>query len=611
MKKLYYEQTSEKKENSEKNLETLEQQLTHFLKTNILLKNLPELHNDIKYQTMSVIQLLTLQTKNIENQLLDILTNNIENEKIVTYLKYIHQKALENTEILLEELLPNQITKSKLKILEQTSFTTIEFYENTNDLWKETIKWLYLLSTYYLIKYIRRLLEIDKIIVKKFKKDPEKLIESSQIANKIYHDKLKEINWIFTWSPIHELEKIQIMELLILLTENFSIEIKGKNKNEAINFLTEIVKKARIKKLDSIVKKILKDSKYRKQITKELLVLSDQIWFMKEFPTIEEVKWRALTIKQSIPPDIIIKQNDRWILKENHSNKDTNLSKPFINFSFVDKLHPNIPLGEISLRLTDDLSDIISKLTPREDYLIENWKIEIKNWTSFTKLSIEQIEKINHPIYKTSQDIRIIRKLLVDWKILWIDKNWKPRIKPNFVEEFLEKRFSDFLIKFTKFLEENNVDTSSLKKHILEVKLAYYTKLLELVEKAIIDIAWEEIRYEINELNIYQIIPKNDEKRKLFKQEISIFFVNQIEENYKRPPKDKVKRFLKNLSRKLNIPKIPLKQFDNDVTKIYRLYKKFFTLIFWNKEKKWLFKTAIFRPILENKVKELKLELNK
>jgi hypothetical protein len=571
-------------------LKNLENKLNSFLNENVILKNLQDLHNDIKNTFLELCKIIFTGEKNS--------LSDKEIKELKKFLPYIHKKSLETAKNLTKNLL--LFKNYNIKILESEIFdwTILEISQKNK---KEILKWFYLLSYYYLIKYVRRLQEVDKIITLKFKKNPEELIHSSQIASDIYNYKLKNLKWIFIWTEMEKKEKIQIMELLILITNNFSIKIWEK----LINFFNNIAENARIKTLESVIKKILKDPKYRKQISEELLVLSDQIWFKKEFLQKEDAKTRAILIKQNIPSELKYKENDRGIIEENHSNKDTNLNKPFINFSFVEKDNPKIPLWEISIRLTDDFSDVIGKLSWRKDYQITNWKVKIINVKSFTRLAIEKIERINHHIYKTSQDIRIIRKLLVDWKILWVNWDWKPKIKQNFVKEFLQKRFEEFLNNFFKIIEKNNILIEKNENNLNQIKLSYYQKLLELTEKAIIDIAWEPFKDKFNELNIYNAIPEKSLERKLFKKYISNLFTTRLLEKKKRITREKMKKNLRKISKKLNIPKIPLSLFDKDVKTLTKLYKSFYEEYYWNNQKRWILNTAIFKPEIEKIISKL------
>ena len=569
------------------NIKKIEENLNYLLENGKILKHLPELHEDLKTSLINFFKII-ISYKQIE-EIKDLRYYYKEHEQ------KIFKKSKETAEKLLYQLTWSEIRKLK-KINNFSNLISNNYLKLANHLEIN----LFILSLYYIIKYINYLIEINNSITKIFKLDSKELIKNFEIAANIQLNQL-EIKPIVN-SSLEDNKIIQLLALTLYnLTNNYQLD-----KERIRNLVSEMLHWARIKDPISGVKKLLKDKKYRKQITKELIHLADIIWFKIAYPEKEAARQSLILFKELIWKEFIIKENDRWLQTINHNNPDTEIDIPFCNITITHKDHPKLPLWEFSFRVEYTFKHLMDIFTKKFPNIItkRKWSYKIKNRPEFVKILIKYYEPINHILYKQAQDIRIIRVMLKDWQILKWVKN--KRDKKSFINNLIDNYRLDFYkeLKNTVF---KKLGINIPEKEELRIKNIYYKYLLNRTDKAITDIAWATFKEkpEIENLNLYKILPKKSEKRKEFIKHISKLLEKLSKDSslFTTPKETKkendIKPKLKKISKILEIPKISWKEFNEDVEKLYHLSKLFY------KHRKNIQETAIFYPIIEKKLQPI------
>ncbi len=333
-----------------------------------------------------------------------------------------------------------------------------------------------------------------------------------------------------------------------------------------IKFLVKHIKKWRFKTLDSAVFKLLKKEKYVESYEKED-ILADQYGFLLQFDNIEDLRKAAnvLIKKYQVFVDdkekklnvvYVNKYNDRWVLDYTADNSDTGEKLlPFVNWWFI---LGNVPLGEISCRFDYKvrLNEILQEYT------------RTRNKPKLVDRLLNEIDEFDHEIYKTSQIIKILRKLFVDKKILPAKRNLKKS-----AEQFIDKKLEYLIKDIRKKFKENWIDIDFTDE---ELKVPILERLAKQTRQAIIDLAWEKTKHYIKTLDSYKKL-SSQEKREYLK-EIS-----------------------KKLLVALNKKQKQIKWFGSEWNKILRRFRKNY---------KEALETSIFYPNLVSKVDYVK-ELEK
>lgn len=450
------------------------------------------------------------------------------NELLLKNIQEIHEEAVSTSKNIYNDLFKDFLPKSHTdenwdKNINQywkIAFLNKDFYKkDISKQWFEIMDSLYLLSINYLISYNVWLRDITKKFSEEISKEKQ-LDWDTQ--TEIY-----KIMWsIKVWNT---LEDTTLRDLLFLIWLKL-------DKNIFYPILKNI-KKWRLKTIESAIKKLLKSPKYRNQFNEEW-ILWDQLWFLVEFDSFDEIESVAKQIHEmSQKSDVFVwKFNDRWIIKKDHTNKDTLTEHPFVNIWFKN----SISLWEISLRFKN--KDLIENLINQEN---------INRYQIFQDLILKD-DNLNHEIYKISQDIKVIRNIFIDNEDI---KKWT-----NFsssVSEYLENKIDLIYKNIKKWIQnifiENNIsfefqinDEVYIKKIILEL-------LEEKIHNVINDIAWDFIIKDVKNTDQYKN-QNNLDKRKYLKRISKIFEKNlNLWQNYKFwNYSDDIKKIFQKYKRKYN-----------------------------------------------------------
>lgn len=482
--------------------------------------------------------------------------NNLDKKQlyILKKIEHIHNQSLKVTEEIIDDLFKDFLAKNfktkdginYIKKYWKIPFLNEELYkENSLSIqWKNIAKDIYLLSVNYITSYYRWLDNISEMFTKslkwKTKIDKNIQIKIQNIASSFSNRNLKE-SWVF------------IIQLLYMIYSSVDEKIFIK--------IEENIKAWRVKTFSSSIKKLLKSSKYRDQFLKEW-VLWDQLGFLCEFKTKKELKDIAKKLyKEYENWKNISKFNDRWILKRKYDNKDTlEWLDSFLN---VWIMKDNIPLWEISLRY--EHNNIICNL-------VENYK-KHNNIQSFFRELIMKIDNLNHEIYKLSQDIKILRQLIVD---IWsLPKQINAESRANkYLKNKVEKIKGDILKHIDNIIKTHKLDINiddSLNNNIISYII--YDILKEKLWYVIHDLAWEKIVDEIKHTNSYKQL--KDTEKIDYLERLSLKYQQQVDYDKK------------------NNWKKTLTNYSEEIKKIYRKYKSNYSKIF---------KTAIFyKQTVKNK----------
>ena len=361
------------------------------------------------------------------------------------------------------------------------------------------IKSLYFLSSVYYLSYFIWLEKIKKVFSVYFKwKIKDEIKEFSSFSNTL-KSKL--------WSDFLDYEENALYILGWILKKHIKPEIAL--------LLLKNLSGARKKTLDSAIFKILKSDKYLNQYSKEW-VLWDQLGFKVVFGDWQKkiLKEMASYFKEQEFKWIVNKFNDRWVLDENHDNKDTlDWLFPFVNIWFFDKGH-NLPLGELSLRYfsKNEIYDLFLNCNTYEEFI--------------AKL-ILKVDDLNHEIYKNSQQIKILRKLFVDKKVLPRKRNFKISVS-KFLDDKEKKAIEDIKNKIFFLLKELKIEFVIENIDLELIIEKQYLKLLkEKVEQVIKDLAWERVLPRIKETSSY--LKLRDIEKKSWLKRLWKYFENSLD----------------------------------------------------------------------------------
>jgi len=463
---------------------------------------------------------------------------------ILNKINTIHQDAIHTTKELIDDLfkefLPQNFKTenwiSYIKKYGNLPFLDENLYKK-NSLsiqWNNIARDLYLLSVNYIISYYRWLENISENFT-------QSLTEKTTIDKKIQ----VEIQNILS-SLKYNLDNPQIF-IQLLYVMNSSVD------KTIFTTIEQNIKVWRVKTFSSAIKKLLKSPKYRDQFLKEW-ILWDQIWLLCEFKDKKQLEDIVKKLYEEFEKwNNISKCNDRWIIEKKHDNKDTvKWINPFANIWII---KDNISLWEISLRYKNN--NIIKDI-------VKTYKNN-KNLQYFFKNLITKVDFLNHEIYKLSQDIKILREIIVDIWTLPKQTNYESRTK-KYLEKKIKNMKSNITNHIQKIIKENNLNINikdSLDQNI--IKYTIYEMLEEKIWLVIHDLAWEQVLSNIKYIKLYKKL-KDTEKRDYLKR-ISLKFKHQIEY-------DKDKKWKNGLT-----------NYSDNIKNIYKKYKNIY-----NKT----FKTAIF-----------------
>lgn len=450
------------------------------------------------------------------------------NELLLKNIQDIHEEAVDTSKNIYNDLfkdfLPNSHTgqnwDKNINQYWKIAFLNKDFYKkDISKQWFEIMDSLYLLSISYLISYNVWL----RNIVKEFWEE----INKEKHLDWKTQEEVYKIMWnIKVWSS---LEDSALRDLLFLIWLKLDKKI--------FSSIIENIKKWRLKTIESSVKKLLKSPKYRNQFCEEW-ILWDQLWFLVEFDSFNEIETVAKKIHEisKSSDSFVPKFNDRWIVKKDHSNKDTLTEHPFVNIWFKN----NIPLWEVSLRYKN--RDLIDNLKNEKN---------ITRYKFFQDLILKD-DSLNHEIYKLSQDIKIIRNIFVDNEEV---KKWT-----NFsssVWEYLKNK-TDWIYKnIKKWIQEVLSENDILFEFQINDELFIREIILKILEdktyKVIKDIAWD---YTIDEIkNTDQYKNQNDNNKREYLKRISSVFEKNLDlwQNYKFwNYSDDIKKIFQKYKRKYN-----------------------------------------------------------
>jgi len=122
---------------------------------------------------------------------------------------------------------------------------------------------------------------------------------------------------------------------------------------------------------------------------------------------------------------------------------------------------------------------------------------------------LEEIDEFDHEIYKTSQEIKILRKLFIDQEILPKKRNLRDSAM-NFIDYKLSFLVKDVKEKLKK--EKININFSDE-----EIQYPILKRLKEQIEQVIFDLAWERVKEKIKQTEKYKNM-QSFEKREYLKQ---------------------------------------------------------------------------------------------
>ncbi len=424
-------------------------------------------------------------------------------------------------------------------------FFSAKFYKKNKDLWKifksygnsafiflnndfynlhnlpeeeKFIKSLYFIWVSYYLSYIVWLFKLHEAYINFMKNNSNE-----------YENKKEEINNILANLKQNDKHYNLLFMQAVLIWSAFS--------KKQLKEISKYVVKWRYKSLESAMFKILKKEKYLNEYKKEL-ILSDQYWFMLSFKNMDDLKkissffranykkfekysWNWNVSKNKI---YVNKYHDRGVIEHTADNKETSDKLlPFFNSSFELWWYWWIPLWEISCRLDYKvkLQEILS------DYNKYKWT----HWANeklATRL-LSEIDIFDHNIYKTSQELKILRKLLIDREVLakktklW--QKWKNKRKMSIpkkrnleksAKDFVDERIDFLLFDIKEKFKQNNIDVAFTDE---EIKYPIYCRLKKQTNKAIIDLAYELTKHWLKQQSFYN--KKTSLEKKEFLKKLS------------------------------------------------------------------------------------------
>ena len=483
---------------------------------------------------------------------------------ITWILRQVDKIAKDATHNLYNELfkffIPNSVKLEKILLPNKTIFDN-DFYLDFKKLnyWEKLIKSLYVLTSIYQLSYVVWLVKINSKFKNILKTNPKIVLKHQKNIQNILTKLNISNNSEFEWKAISQLANMI----------SFAIP------KDIFSILEENLEAVRIKTFESSVLKLLKKNKYVNEYRREN-ILADQIWFLfrfKKFDNLQKI-WKILlteykvfeiidflietiwvdnaqiskkfkkerldvdNLKLILSEDIsdnnkiykiislyfpkyknhsifINKFNDRWVIWKKFDNKDTidNII-PFLNtwYIFVDKeISNNLQLWELSFRTNEDkiISDILQDKvlkTKREKLLV----------------LISKIDSLNHWIYKISEEIKILRKLFVDDKIVRSKKNINSWSK-KFLNDKLIQLNKDIKIKIKDRYDSISFDNDDIEYVVLKI-------LGWKVHNVIKELAWEKTKENVIHNSVEYENLAYIEKKELLKK-MWIQFLNALDKN--------------------------------------------------------------------------------
>ena len=472
-------------------------------------------------------------------------------EKVVLEnLWEINKRSKESVKKLVEELFSHFLPKAfkvddYLDTIKDNAFLCIECYEKVKNSWKiwERIVFdLYLVSVNYLISYYKYLANISKYVPKTIEK-----------MNIVLDKKVKELYSKLKLDNHSDIERLYIWQLLLVLIN----DLENNEGSFVVDSFIQHLDTWRVKTIDSAVKKLFKSSKYREQFYR-IGILPDQIGMMFIYEDIWELKQIASYFyEKSKKWNFVWKFNDRWVLEKQHENQDTiKWITPFVNTEIVWYLDwKELPFGELSLRM--DTHNQISKIfeNSNDDFMLLH---EL----------ISKIDFLNHEIYKLSQDIKVLRRFLINNDV----------IKSKNLNSSISKYLSFNIRQIRMMIERDLPWIFKLYRRTLPInfssiiELIINNVLLDKLEWVIDDIAWESVLYKIKQTSWY----------------------NKLKDEDKRPY---LKRLSTKFKKKIIHPTTSLNQYSSDIQRIFEDYKR---------EYKKTRKTALFYKQVESNLSWIK-----
>ncbi len=353
--------------------------------------------------------------------------------------------------------------------------------QNFSDSEFQLLKDIYFMGFVYQINYLNWLIKIYRLYEKKLKDiSTDKLSLIQEISHEISDRTSEDFNILFP-------------QIFCLLCD---LDI------EKIEIIKKYLVANRYKKLDSALFKILKKEKYFSQFIKES-ILADQygiLLYIDDLSILQDLAEYFKKLYDNPGEDFKVnKYNDRWVIEKNHDNNET--SKYILPFVNIWLINGDVSLWEISCRL-----DYKVRLKEILDEFSSKKKV---NKLKFLTRLVEEIDAFNHEIYKVSQEIKILRKLFLDKKVIPDKRNLK-----NSAEKFLNYKIKFLIDDLKDKLAQHNLGD---KFRDDEIKIVVVNHLYEQVKLAIMDLAWERFKPILKESNLYKSLSYNKKKEFLKK----------------------------------------------------------------------------------------------
>ena len=489
------------------------------------------------------------------NELMTWALNNLESTvwETVEYLFEDNFRYFLPNPDYLNGLIKRQKKRKTISLLDE------DFYNFDVSDSEKFLKSLYFLVSLYYLNYFIWLDKITRFFPSYF---PEALNkESIDNLNTFYSVIAKKIE---TTSFLSSEEKWVLLLFWWILRKHLADDIA--------HIIITHLQWARKKTWYSAILKLLKADKYIEQFDKEW-ILWDQLWFKVMFYEDDKSKLEKLATyfdpdNKDVKHPLVNKFNDRGVIKIDFSNRDTLAGIfPFVNIGFSDKKH-NLPLGELSLRYFSkkDIYELFEQSYSYKDFIAN---------------LLRKVDELNHDIYKTAQQIRTIRKLFVDKKILPNKRNFHSSVnqfldyKEQVVLPKIKNKIVDLLVDLDMNFILKNINLDIVVKH------EYYSILKQKVEDVIKSLAWETVSYQIRQTNYFKSLNLSDEEAKKWLNELWAYFEAGLENKDYKLPKNK-------------------KNYPKEIFNIYKSYLHNY---------KYIKKTAIFYGEIQIRLENTKREL--
>jgi len=412
--------------------------------------------------------------------------------------------------------LPKAVWKDIRKIKSSSLlFLDVDFYNKKRTSNMEIVDSLYVIAASYYISYIQWLYKLKQ--------------SYNAFVNKNSHKYIKNQNLILSFLNKLNKKDENYWPLLAQITL-FSSIFEEKD----LKLILQNLYQGRYKTLSSSILKLLKKPKYLSEFEKEG-ILADQYGFLVRFDNMKDLKiiassldekhWNYLEemkkfdeysksrdfaklssfFEENNNRVFVNKYNDRWVLKNTSTNTETSKKLiPFVNWWFSIFCKNNFfSLWEISCRFNYKvkLNEILDEYN--------NLKKAQKDKFKFITHLLEEIDEFDHEIYKTSQEIKILRKLFIDQEILPKKRNLRDSAM-NFIDYKLSFLVKDVKEKLKK--EKININFSDE-----EIQYPILKRLKEQIEQVIFDLAWERVKEKIKQTEKYKNM-QSFEKREYLKQ---------------------------------------------------------------------------------------------